>query len=115
MTAERPDDFPYEAKREPSDPAVREGYWRVAMGLQEVDGLKPSPYLRKLAREHAEGVRGLPNGIARRTTDSAMTSYKPSVGDERLVYVEFENHPGPGRVRRRLGGFLCRISTVNQD
>ena len=38
---------------------MREGYWRVAMGLQEVDGLKPSPYLRDLAREHVSGVRGL--------------------------------------------------------
>ena len=59
MTADRPDDFPYEPKREPNDPAVREGYWRVAMGLQEVDGLKPSPYLRDLAGEHVSGVRGL--------------------------------------------------------
>ena len=59
MTADRPDDFPYEPKREPNDPAMREGYWRVAMGLQEVDGLKPSPYLRELAGEHVRGVRGL--------------------------------------------------------
>ena len=59
MTADCPEDFPYEAKPELRDPAVREGYWRVAMGLQEVDGLKPSPYLRDLAREHVSGVRGL--------------------------------------------------------
>ena len=59
LTADCPEDFPYEAKPELRDPAVREGYWRVAMGLQEVDGLKPSPYLRDLAREHVSGVRGL--------------------------------------------------------
>ncbi|TNU96135.1 cell filamentation protein Fic [Eggerthella lenta] len=59
MTADCPEDYPYEAKRELRDPAVREGYWRVAMGLQEVDGLKPSPYLRELARDHVLGVRGL--------------------------------------------------------
>ena len=59
LTADCPEDYPYEAKRELRDPAVREGYWRVAMGLQEVDGLKPSPYLRDLAREHVSGVRGL--------------------------------------------------------
>ena len=59
MTADRPDDFPYEPKREPNDPAVREGYWRVTMGLQEVDGLKPSPYLHELAGEHVRVVRGL--------------------------------------------------------
>lgn len=59
MTADCPEDFPYEPKPEPSEPAVREGYWRVAMGLQEVDGLKPSLYLRELAREHVHGVREL--------------------------------------------------------
>lgn len=59
MTADCPEDFPYEPKPEPSEPTVREGYWRVAMGLQEVDGLKPSPYLRELAREHVHGVREL--------------------------------------------------------
>lgn len=59
MTADRPEDFPYSPQREPASPAVRQGYWRVAMGLQAVDGLEPSPYLRKLAHEHVEGVRAL--------------------------------------------------------
>ena len=59
LTADCPEDFPYEATPELRDPAVREGYWRVAMGLQEVDGLKPSPYLHELAGEHVRVVRGL--------------------------------------------------------
>lgn len=52
MTADNPDDFPYVPVREPVDPAVRAGYWRTAMGLQEVDGLHPSTYAKQLAREH---------------------------------------------------------------
>lgn len=31
----------------------------MAMGLQEVDGLKPSPHLCEVASEHVRGVRGL--------------------------------------------------------
>lgn len=59
MTAERPDDFPYERNPKDTDKSIRAGYWRVAMGLQEVDGLKPSPYARQLAEEHTEGKRDI--------------------------------------------------------
>lgn len=34
---------------------LRAGYWRTAIGLQEVDGLRPSPYLVEVARRHIEG------------------------------------------------------------
>ena len=30
--------------------------WQIATGLQDVDGLKVSPYLIKLARKHIEGT-----------------------------------------------------------
>ena len=30
--------------------------WQTAIGLQDVDGLKVSPYLIKLAREHIAGT-----------------------------------------------------------
>ena len=59
MTADNPDDFPYVPVHEPADPAVRAGYWRTAMGLQEVDGLHPSAYAKQLVREHVEGMRGI--------------------------------------------------------
>lgn len=59
MTADCPDDFPYEPIQEPQSSATRAGYWHTAMGLQDVDDLKPSPYARKLAREHIEGIRGI--------------------------------------------------------
>ena len=31
--------------------------WQTAIGLQEVDGLKTSPYLLETARRHIEGDR----------------------------------------------------------
>lgn len=34
---------------------LRAGYWRTAIGLQDVDGLRPSPYLVELAGQHIEG------------------------------------------------------------
>ncbi len=39
------------------EPAQREkaGYWQTAIGLQDVDGLKPSAYLLDTARQHIEG------------------------------------------------------------
>lgn len=59
MTADNPSDFPYEPVRESGDASVRRAYWSVAMGLQKVDGLENSEYLRGLADEHIEGVRGI--------------------------------------------------------
>lgn len=59
MTADNPSDFSYESVRETADPVLRRGYWDVATGLQQVDGLAPSDYLLSLAREHASGVRGI--------------------------------------------------------
>ena len=35
--------------------AEKAKYWEAAIGLQEVDGLKPSKYLIELAKEHIEG------------------------------------------------------------
>lgn len=59
MTAERPDDFPYEPITNSADAGIRAGYWRVAMGLQAIDGLKPSHYIRQLAADHVEGKRSI--------------------------------------------------------
>ena len=30
--------------------------WEIAIGLQDVDGLKPSKYLIETAKEHIEGI-----------------------------------------------------------
>ena len=52
MTACDRADYPYEPMASPSN---LESSWDIAIGLQEVDGLKPSGYLRSLAAETVEG------------------------------------------------------------
>ena len=39
------------------EPSQKEkaGYWQTAIGLQAVDGLKTSDYLKATARKHIEG------------------------------------------------------------
>lgn len=59
MTADNAHDFAYELADRSLSPETRRLYWDVAMGLQEVDGLHPSQYLRKLAEEHVSNVRSL--------------------------------------------------------
>ena len=80
MTAERPDDFPYEPVADTADARIRAGYWRAAMGLQAVDGLTPSPYARQLAAEHVEGKRsiGETGELLRRYYQEHRTDTPPS-------------------------------------
>lgn len=59
MTAEKLDIFDYKPAREHSSEAARRHYWAVAIGLQQVDGLEVSSYLRKVAGEYVAGKRDL--------------------------------------------------------
>ncbi len=59
MTADNAGDFAYEPAARSLPPSARRAYWDVAMGLQAVDGLRPSDYLRTLAEEHVGEVRSL--------------------------------------------------------
>ena len=36
---------------------VKQLYWNIAFGLQEVDGLKPSEYMVELSKEHINGKK----------------------------------------------------------
>lgn len=57
MTAECPNDFPYEVASNTSSHKDRETYWKVASGLQAVDGLTPSPYMNTVAQDYIAGKR----------------------------------------------------------
>ena len=59
MTAERPDDFPYEPACTTGGASARQVRWDIARGLQKVDDLETSDYLDQLAREHVNGARGI--------------------------------------------------------
>ena len=59
MTADSPDGFEYEPSSKHSSPKSREHYWAVAIGLQQVDGLEVSPFLRDVADAHIRGNHDL--------------------------------------------------------
>lgn len=59
MTACDRTDFEYRPARDGADAAARERYWATAIGLQQVDGLKPSAYLEQLAERHIENTMSL--------------------------------------------------------
>ncbi len=59
MTAEGLDNFAYEPARSHESEAARRHYWAVAIGLQRVDGLKVSPYVREVATGYVSGERTL--------------------------------------------------------
>lgn len=49
--------IPYEVVPESNDREYKKSIWDAAIGLQAVDGLKPSKYLRKLADENIAGKK----------------------------------------------------------
>lgn len=59
MIADSHDGFTYEPARDHASVAARRHYWAVAIGLQAVDGLKASTYLRELAEGYARGTYSL--------------------------------------------------------
>lgn len=55
MTACDMTDFDYQPAKIPESGSALETAWSVGIGLQHVDGLEPSGYLREVARETVEG------------------------------------------------------------
>ena len=59
MSADSFDTFDYERASDHTTEARRRHYWAVAIGLQDVDNLKVSDYLRENARAYIEGEKNL--------------------------------------------------------
>ena len=57
MTADSLDKFDYEKASDHVSEATRKHYWAVAIGLQDIDGLSVSPYLRETAATYIKGER----------------------------------------------------------
>ena len=74
MTALDANDFDYEPTQRPSSACGSKADWDVAFGLQAVDGLKPSSYMRALAAENVQGIRDL------HETGEAVRSYYHAMG-----------------------------------
>lgn len=51
------EEFKYEVLSETNDGKTKQLYWNIAIGLQEVDNLKPSKYLLELAIENVKGKK----------------------------------------------------------
>lgn len=51
------EDIPYELVPESKDRDYKRSVWGAAMGLQAVDGLKPSAYLKELAEKNINGQK----------------------------------------------------------
>ncbi len=51
------DEITYDKVQEESNPKVKQLYWNIAFGLQDVDGLKPSKYMQELSEEHIQGKK----------------------------------------------------------
>lgn len=51
------DEITYDKVEDEKSSKVKQLYWNIAFGLQEVDGLKPSKYMVKLSEEHIEGKK----------------------------------------------------------
>lgn len=49
-------DQDYQIVHETTDREAKRTYWNTAIGLQQVDGLVPSPYLKELAEKNVKGV-----------------------------------------------------------
>ncbi len=47
----------YDKVLDDKSPKVKQLYWNIAFGLQDVDGLKPSNYMVELSSEHIEGKK----------------------------------------------------------
>ena len=59
MSADSYDDFGYQPACEHISEERRRHCWAVAIGLQDVDGLKVSDYLRDQAHAYIRGEKGL--------------------------------------------------------
>lgn len=59
MSADSRDGLPYRPVEDMADKQARRHYWACAIGLQAVDGLEVSPYLRAIAQEYIHGERSL--------------------------------------------------------
>lgn len=63
------DEITYDKVLDEKNPKVKQLYWDIAFGLQEVDGLKPSKYMVELSEEHIEGKKTY------KQVQDAITSY----------------------------------------
>lgn len=75
--------YEYKIKECTSNARKRKEYWDAAIGLQDVDGLKPSRYLYELSEQHINGELPL-QAVSEKLTEY----YKSASGKERTETME---------------------------
>ncbi|MBO5345724.1 MAG: antitoxin VbhA family protein [Paludibacteraceae bacterium] len=81
------------------EPSAKESAdaWKTAIGLQEVDGLKPSSYLLETARKNIEGditideVRQLLDSYYRNKTTRTAQDYKHTIKQTSPCFSSISN------------------------
>ena len=73
------EDIPYELAPESTDRDYKRNIWDAAIGLQAVDGLKPSEYLRKLAEENINGQKTYEDVSRELNKEYGNTEFKMSM------------------------------------
>lgn len=63
------DEVNYDKVLDEKDSKIKQLYWNIAFGLQDVDGLKPSKYMVQLSNEHIDGLKTY------KEVQEAITSY----------------------------------------
>ena len=51
------DEITYDKVEDEKSPEIKQLYWNIAFGLQDVDGLKPSKYMVELSEKHIKGEK----------------------------------------------------------
>ena len=51
------EEITYNKVEDEKSPKIKQLYWDIAFGLQDVDGLKPSKYMIELSKEHINGQK----------------------------------------------------------
>jgi ribosomal protein S25 len=89
------------------DRAEKAQAWRTAIGLQRVDGLKPSAYLIETAKQHIEGLITIKEAVRR------IDRYHAQLKKEREMHVP---HADPVNTRHDLVNDPVNvpIGTVNE-
>ncbi len=107
--------------QEENNPNVKQLYWNIAFGLQDVDGLKPSQYMRDLSEEHISGKKTY------KQVQNEITSYysknkdnhEDDLIEETLKYdfneekdIDYSNYSEQSIIER-ITEFTCRIWQVH--
>ena len=113
MSADSFDNFEYEKASERTSQAARRHYWAVAIGLQDVDGLSVSPYLREVSGEYVAGNATLSEtGRLIRRYRNAAAHVLP---DDSFLTAFYENALGIRRSTLSREDMVCASLLENPE